>query len=260
MNLTVDLAAEVAQELRAALSASLTLRSGELLAVFAPIELATELSTATLDSSEKMQMLAYRFTKDRQRYHVAHVVKRLVIGQMLGLPPQRLAFTSTDRGKPQLSDRQLHFSISHSGNWIVIALRSDVEIGVDLEWQRNSTTDLPWSMLHHPDEPQMYDAASFFRFWTLKEAITKCSGEGLMFDFTRLLVQPQHPMGYRGTDGKRCWQAWHGLIDAATHLAVASPITWSIFRCLRLAIPPATSVPRDVSPLVVHQTVCEMWR
>ena len=89
----------------------------------------------------------------------------------------------TERGKPFFQDSPWHFSISHSKSHVFCAL-SQKNIGIDAEeLDRAISTRLADKILS-PVERQQYDRAedkrlALLRFWVLKEAAAKLSGEGL---------------------------------------------------------------------------------
>jgi 4'-phosphopantetheinyl transferase len=79
---------------------------------------------------------------------------------------------------------QLQFNISHSGQWVVVALAYE-ELGIDIE-QINSSFD--YSMLledHFTVAEQRFvidaeiPATAFYFLWTRKEALVKAAGGGL---------------------------------------------------------------------------------
>lgn len=102
--------------------------------------------------------------------------RRYVGGQM---PP----IAVTERGKPYFMNGSWHFSISHSKRHVFCALSSK-PIGIDAEeLDREINLKLAEKILS-PMELQQYEAAedkrlALLTFWVLKEALVKCTGEGL---------------------------------------------------------------------------------
>ncbi len=88
-----------------------------------------------------------------------------------------------DRGKPYLVDSPWHFSISHTKKRVFCAL-SEVPVGIDAEeLDREINLRLADKILS-PGEKARFDAAedkrlALLKFWVLKEAAAKLSGEGL---------------------------------------------------------------------------------
>ena len=114
-----------------------------------------------------------------------HEAGRLLLAQLYreetgeDLPP----ILVTERGKPYFETSRLHFSISHTKKHAFCVL-SDRNVGIDAEeTDRNIDLRLAEKILS-PMEKQQFDAAedkrlALLRFWVLKEAAAKCSGEGL---------------------------------------------------------------------------------
>lgn len=95
------------------------------------------------------------------------------------MPPILLS----DRGKPYFADGQVHFSITHTKHHVFCAL-SDKPIGIDAEEiDRDIDLRLAEKILS-PGEKAQYLAAedkrlALLKFWVLKEAAAKATGEGL---------------------------------------------------------------------------------
>jgi len=89
----------------------------------------------------------------------------------------------TDRGKPYFPGSQWHFSISHTKRRVFCALSRE-NVGLDAEeMDRNIRPELAEKILS-PGEKSQYDRAedkrlALLKFWVLKEAAAKRSGEGL---------------------------------------------------------------------------------
>ena len=92
-------------------------------------------------------------------------------------------------------------SVSHSGEWIVVAASKEAAVGVDVE----RITDVDIALL----EPMVFSAAEvttelagalhgdlcaaaarvdFFRAWTRKEAVVKATGDGLLVPLNQVVV------------------------------------------------------------------------
>ena len=90
---------------------------------------------------------------------------------------------TTDRGKPYFPDSDLHFSISHTKKHAFCAL-SEAPVGIDgEEADRDINLRLAEKILS-PSEKAQFDRAAdkraaLLKFWVLKEAAAKLSGEGL---------------------------------------------------------------------------------
>ena len=85
-----------------------------------------------------------------------------------------------DNNKP-LSDN-VFFNISHSYGYVCIGICEYANIGVDLELIRDVKSDL----IKYVSSPEEYetikDNVDFYKIWTTKESVAKCTGDGLMKD------------------------------------------------------------------------------
>jgi len=133
----------------------------------------------------------YRRELDRCRYVVAHGVLRELLADYTAQTPRDVSFGYTAAGKPFLMDDQgeqrLRFTLSHSGEWAVVALALSTEVGIDIEqidldvsveavaerfFSRNESEVLR-------EVPPEQRTAAFFAAWTRKEAYVKARGEGI---------------------------------------------------------------------------------
>lgn len=79
-------------------------------------------------------------------------------------------------GKPYA--KNLNFSISHSGDKVLLAL-SDTEIGADIQKINYSQNLAVAKKILIPAETEGVDTYTFFRYFTMKESYFKMTGEGL---------------------------------------------------------------------------------
>lgn len=107
--------------------------------------------------------------------------------------PWRGIARTNPRAKPRLAgDTDLDFSLSHSGEFVLVAVAQGVAIGADIEtapFRAFGSAALRRRMLA-PAEEHLGDApddpsarAALARVWTAKEAFVKATGEGLSRDF-----------------------------------------------------------------------------
>ena len=91
----------------------------------------------------------------------------------LGLPLYEAEFTET--GKPFFRDSDLHFSLSHSGQYAAVLI-ADSPCGVDIEEIREIKENLVQRCMH-PEE--LASGMDFFEAWTKKECLAKLDGSGM---------------------------------------------------------------------------------
>ena len=86
-------------------------------------------------------------------------------------------------GKPYFEGAgEPYFNISHAGGFAAIAF-SDREVGIDIQNRRNTKTVQMADRFFSKEEKAAVRADKsgdlFFRLWTRKEALGKCTGEGV---------------------------------------------------------------------------------
>ena len=131
----------------------------------------------------------FRRPEDRARSICADHLARTLLMQA-GAQPEQLHFSHTPLGKPLCPDSGLHFSLSHSGNFVLCAVAAR-EVGADLETLRTIRPALA-ARVCSPAEleyvcPQgVFDSERFLSLWTAKEAYLKYTGEGIATDLRRI--------------------------------------------------------------------------
>ena len=115
---------------------------------------------------------------------------RDLLGRYLGTRPGRIRFVYNAFGKPELSaefGNRLRFNLSHSADLALIAVTTDVAVGVDLEYIRPQPDgpEIARSVFSAAEVDQLNRVPShlypqaFLTCWTRKEAYVKARGEGL---------------------------------------------------------------------------------
>lgn len=149
---------------------------------------------ALLDEHERDRVARFRREADAARYLAAHALARIVVAAALDTDPAALRIDRTCRcgephGKPRLtSGEPLGFSLTHSGDLVGVALRTDGPVGLDVE-QVRVLPDLAamTAYIRSPDESESLD---FFTAWVCKEAVLKATGTGLATPMSALTLGP----------------------------------------------------------------------
>lgn len=150
-----------------------------------------------LDPAERGRRDRYAFEADRARFAVGAALIRLVAGRMLGVRPEQVGVDRTcascgrPHGKPSLGAGAPQVSVSHSGDWVALAVCRDAPVGVDLEHAARRT-DYQALVTHvlGPAEAPPADEAAFLRYWVRKEALVKATGDGLGAGLRQVTVTP----------------------------------------------------------------------
>lgn len=163
-------------------------------------ETATAL-TALLSEDERARQLRYHSPEARHGFLLSRGLLRSVLGTISNRAPDSLVFTIADSGKPALkSTPELHFSLSHSGQWIALAVSCESDIGIDIEQPRRPRDFLRIARHYfHPEECALLESAPlellpvhFYRLWTMKEAFFKARGTGISEGLGRINLAGFH--------------------------------------------------------------------
>lgn len=216
----------------------LKLDEGELLVATARHANLARLAPELLSADELNRGRQFHVAADRDRFFAAHALKRRLLGALLSVPLARLSFEQREAGKPQLMGSGLHFNISHSGDWVALAVSATAPVGIDVE-QGDTTPpeELLSAVLHLHDQftpGPISPTERLYTAWTLKEAVSKGLGIGLALPFVQLRLEPTAPARYRCRYGSELWHAGHRRLEDGAHLAFACRSPWEKIRLLRV--------------------------
>jgi Phosphopantetheinyl transferase len=190
---------------------------------------------ATLSSDERLCAERFYFPQDTSHYIFSHGILRYVLGKYLFLSPEDIHFHYNRHAKPYLSaaiDRQvLSFNMSHSGQWVLIAVAQGREVGIDVEKIR--IRDHLHQIAEYFFSPQEYTALTampaeqrveaFFTYWTRREAYLKALGVGIsgVLDSVDLPVSDGKPVflvAGEASAREDCWR-YVGFRPAPEYMA-----------------------------------------
>jgi phosphopantetheinyl transferase len=162
----------------------------------------------------------------RQAY--GQQVLRQVVSQVTGLPPDLYCIATEPSGRPVATVRDgtpagIFISLSHSGVHLAAVATAIGPIGVDIERAkpRRNLAGIAQAAFG-PAERRRCDrdgADGFYRIWTLREAIAKALGAGLVMAADRVDRVADGP-----DEGYWKWQGWqlaHHRVAAGLSFAVA---------------------------------------
>lgn len=135
---------------------------------------------ARASQSRRAKADAFRREVDKRRCLVGEALLRFSLGGA------DVTLLTGEFGKPCLKDQpEVHFNISHSGSWVVLAL-SDRAVGIDIEQLRMDPgkeklarrffTETEQAWIFQDDNAR---GPRFFQIWTAKESFLKYLGTGL---------------------------------------------------------------------------------
>ncbi|MDR2008921.1 MAG: 4'-phosphopantetheinyl transferase superfamily protein [Bacteroidales bacterium] len=133
-----------------------------------------------LPSNFQKQIKEYKRWQNQQQT----LLGRLLLYKMLvSLEYNQISLFYNKNYKPILKDINLHFSISHSGSYVVCALSSN-NIGVDIEKIQNRQIEHLIYFMSKNDWNSINNYRNkllqFYDIWVKKEAIVKLLGENLL--------------------------------------------------------------------------------
>ena len=146
---------------------------------------------AWLSDDEANRLQAMTSPVRRRSFLAGHWQARELAADWLQVEARRIALHRHDDGRPRLvvdgAPSPLSLSLSHSGDWLAIALAT-VPVGIDVELPRRPRDlDALARFTFSPEEverlrgvPDAERAQAFHVAWTLKEARGKRIGEGLL--------------------------------------------------------------------------------
>jgi phosphopantetheinyl transferase len=141
-----------------------------------------------LSPDESDRAASFRFGRDRSRYVAARGLLRELLGERLGIDPERVEFVYGEHGKPRVAgEARLCFNLAHSNDVVALAVCDGREVGVDVEAKREglfaegiARRYLPVQVAREIERlPEAGRAEEFFRAWVRQEAYAKARGGGL---------------------------------------------------------------------------------
>ena len=147
-------------------------------------------SMDVLDEAEQVRASRFRQPEDRDRFVTGRFALRSALSRRIGVPPKDVVVEIDTNHRPFCSGGP-SFSLSHSGEIVLLALSNDPEldIGIDVEREDRrlaikelagtvcTDAETTWLRANTPGA-----SVRFLELWTAKEAALKCTGKGLGID------------------------------------------------------------------------------
>ncbi|MHC1778408.1 MAG: 4'-phosphopantetheinyl transferase superfamily protein [Lentimicrobium sp.] len=141
---------------------------------------------ALTPEATREKVASFARSNDAQRSLLGEVLVRHLISEINGTKLPEHPFTTGEKGKPAPEGYQgIHFNISHSGRWVVVALSTDI-VGVDVERMRKVPEGVAHRFFSEAENKMLQNATDddqkadiFFTLWTIKESFLKAIGKGL---------------------------------------------------------------------------------
>jgi 4'-phosphopantetheinyl transferase len=183
---------------------------------------------ALLDADERSRAARFKFDRLTLGFTIARGRQRSILGRYLGLDPAALRFRLGAHGKPELDLVEgappLRFNLSHSGDFVLLAVTRERRVGVDIEAMTRAIGEMEdiaerffapaevaaWRALPSTDRRH-----AFFLCWTRKEAFLKALGDGLSrpLDSFEVELRPGASARLLSLDGDPAAAAAWRLVD-----------------------------------------------
>lgn len=135
---------------------------------------------------------------------VSHAASRLILAELLGVPPAALRWRHGRSGKPHLAEPEtdLQVSLSHSDGLAALAVSTGVPVGVDVQAWRGATGLVRMAERYYPPAEARFVAEAadpaeagrrFSMLWARKEACAKVGGGRLIPALAWPSRQPADP-------------------------------------------------------------------
>lgn len=185
---------------------------------------------ALLSPAERARLARLRQPADQRRMITAWTLARTLLGAVLDVPPSAVPVRrhcaecgGTDHGKPLVDG--WHFSLSHSGEFVAVAVTQTAPVGVDLEYaDRASDLSRLVRTLFAPGEAASAEPRDLLRTWVRKESVTKAVGTGVGTPFNTFAVGG-HPPTLIAWPADPTLPARTTLADLTRHPAYPAAVT-----------------------------------
>ena len=131
------------------------------------------------------QIIKMKHKGNRARSLAGEILSRSILSAKTKTPFSEIRIKTSPSGKPVLEGHQdIHFNISHSGDYVACAI-SSTEVGIDIENKKKPLLKVA-SRFFTSEEYQSITKLTgkkqedqFLSLWTIKESYLKCIGSGL---------------------------------------------------------------------------------
>ena len=150
-----------------------------------------EAALPLLSEQRRLQALKFKHEQGRKTCAMAYLLLCQALRQEYGIT-ELPVFEYGEHGKPFIVGHpDIHFNFSHCSEAVICAV-SDQPVGVDVESIREYKESLARYTMNDQELEQIARAerpdVEFIRLWTMKEAVLKLSGRGIVDDLKHVLT------------------------------------------------------------------------
>ena len=149
-----------------------------------------------LPENIKKKALLYRINRKKTQYIHSQWIRYFILSNMLECGFSDLVFEQNENGRPFLiNSSNIDFNISHSNDYIILAISFDSKVGIDIEIISKkisilgiaekyfSTQEYHWLSSLPKDKLTYW----FYKIWTYKESCLKLTGEDMFVGLKKFI-------------------------------------------------------------------------
>ncbi|WP_243556255.1 4'-phosphopantetheinyl transferase family protein [Priestia megaterium] len=151
---------------------------------------------ASIDKNILKEISAIKIKQERDRRIASSYFLKILLRDKLNIPIESILIVENQYGKKKCKNSlNVHFNISHSGKWVVIAF-SEYEVGVDIEEMLGIEFNEVIPFFTYEEQEYLNSLKEdkklgFYRMWTAKESYMKYTGLGFNLDLNSFSVPLQ---------------------------------------------------------------------
>ena len=146
-----------------------------------------------VDDKTKERINRVKSLERKQELFGSYLLLKDILEANYNINIKDIELVYNENGKPSIKDSNIHFSLSHSNNIVILAV-SDHEIGIDIELISDVKDNLVKKVLTK-EELNIYSKLRskeknkyFFEVWTSKEASIKAIGGSLPINLNQVEI------------------------------------------------------------------------
>lgn len=173
-----------------------------------------------ISAERREKIKKYYFNQDKKRSLIAELLLRYSLKIRFDISQSEIQFIKNSFGKPMIKNsEQIHFNLSHSGDWVVCGVNYDYTVGIDVEIIKENNLDIAKTFFTNQEynyilkQPKKKMNEYFYKIWTLKESYVKAEGKGLNIPLNSFSfhILPREIQMYEGNklSKKYCFQMFY---------------------------------------------------
>ncbi len=140
-----------------------------------------------LNIKSQSKVLSYKFKRDQVIAFTSEILKYYYLANYLTIKPENIIISYAKYGRPFLlnNPQNIDFNITHSGEYIIMAIVHNATVGIDIEKIKHNIIPSQLSKIVFSEIEQKLignNIENFFTLWTKKEAFIKACGNGFSND------------------------------------------------------------------------------